>query len=138
MSITLPEDRKRTGYSLIEVLFAMAIFSIGILAVAKMEMITAKSNRSANHITQALLLVESQMERLKNVTDVSELDALDGNQNAHIDASGNPGGIYTRTTRITNPLGGDFSRHIEVRVEWTRLGRNRRVALTSMTHGNGL
>lgn len=130
--------KRQRGFSLIEVMFAMAIFAIGILAVAKMELITAKSNRSAHQTTQALLLVESQIERLKNISDVSDLDAMDGDQNTNIDAFGNPGGIYTRTTHVTNPLGGDYSRRVEVSVEWTRLGRNRRVALSSLTHGNGL
>jgi prepilin-type N-terminal cleavage/methylation domain-containing protein len=131
-------NNKQSGFSLIEVVIALAIFSIGILAVAQMELLTSKTNRSAHHITQALLLVESHLERLRNVPDVALLDALDGNRNTNLDAFGNPGGIYTRTTRITNPLGGDFSRRIEVSVEWTRLGRNRRVSLASLTQGNGL
>ena len=123
---------------MIEVLFALAIFSIGILAVAKMELMTAKNNRSGDEITQATLLVESQMERLKNTTDVTTLDDLGILTEPNLDQFGNAGGIYTRTTRITNPLDGDFSRRIEITVEWTRLGRSRRVALTSLTHGNGL
>ena len=130
--------KSQRGFSLIEVMFAMAIFAIGILAVAKMELVTAKSNRSAHQITQALLLVESQLERLKNVSDVTTLDSMDGDKNVNIDALGNPGGIYTRTTHVTNPLGGDYSRRVEVSVEWTRQGRNRRVALSSLTQGNGL
>jgi prepilin-type N-terminal cleavage/methylation domain-containing protein len=130
--------KSQRGFSLIEVMFAMAIFAIGILAVAKMQLITSKSNRSAHQITQALLLVESQVERLKNVEDVTALDAIDGDTDNNIDALGNPGGIYTRTTHVTNPLGGSDTRRVEVSVEWTRQGRNRRVALSSLTQGNGL
>jgi len=125
----------QNGFSLIEVLFAMAIFSIGILAVAKMELLTAKNNRSGNEITQATLLVESHMERLKNISDVTDLGDLD---ETNLDQSGTPGGIFTRSTRITNPLGGDFSRQIEITVAWNKLGRSRQVVLTSLTHGNGL
>ena len=125
----------QNGFSLIEVLFAMAIFSIGILAVAKMELLTAKNNRSGNEITQATLLVESHMERLKNISDVTDL----GDQNeTNLDQFGNPGGIFTRSTRITNPLGGDFSRQIEITVAWNKLGRTRQVVLTTLTQGNGL
>ena len=136
--MTKVKIESQRGFSLIEVMFAMAIFAIGILAVAKMELVTASSNRSAHQLTQALLLVESQMERLKNVSDVTTLDAMDGDTNINIDALGNSGGIYTRTTHVTNPLGGDHSRRVEVTVEWTRQGRSRSVAMSSLTQGNGL
>lgn len=52
------------GFTFIEVLICMAIFSIGILAVAAMEVTAAKGNVSARRITEATALAESQIENL--------------------------------------------------------------------------
>ena len=52
------------GFTLIEVLIVMAIFSIGILAVAAMQMTSTKGNASARRMTEATALAENQIENL--------------------------------------------------------------------------
>jgi len=52
------------GFTLIEVLIVMSIFSIGILAVAAMQMTSTKSNASARRMTEATALAEKQIENL--------------------------------------------------------------------------
>lgn len=52
------------GFTLIEVLVAMAIFSIGILAVASMQLAGTKGSSSARFSTEAAVLAQSQMESL--------------------------------------------------------------------------
>ncbi len=52
------------GFTLIEVLVAMAIFSIGILAVASMQLAGTKGSSSARFSTEAAVLAHSQMESL--------------------------------------------------------------------------
>ena len=54
----------RNGFTLIEVLVAMAIFSIGILAVASMQLAGTKGSSSARFSTEAAVLAQSQMESL--------------------------------------------------------------------------
>ena len=55
-----------------------------------------------------------------------------------IDDQGNPGGIYTRSWTISDPLQPTpHARRIQVRVSWNRLGQNRAVVLTTITRGNG-
>jgi type IV pilus assembly protein PilV len=124
------------GFTLIEVLIAMAIFSIGILAVASMQLWNTKNNTTGNITTLATLLARDQMEQLKNVSDVTTL-ASDADPNNPIDENGNPGGIFTRSWVVTNPLGGSATRQIQVTVSWTKGGPNRSVVLTSITRGNG-
>jgi type IV pilus assembly protein PilV len=124
------------GFTLIEVLIALAIFSIGILAVANMQFWSVKNNTTGNLTTLAAMLARVRMEELKSVSDIATL--VDGaDPNNPIDADGNPGGIFNRSWTVTDPLGGGVTRRIEVTVSWNKLGRNRRVVLTTITRGNG-
>jgi type IV pilus modification protein PilV len=55
------------GYSLIEVLIAMAIFSIGILAVAALQISSTGSNSAARKITDATCYAEDRLETLMSL-----------------------------------------------------------------------
>lgn len=130
-----PVPSNRSGYSMVEVVITMAVFAIGALTVCQLLILTFQSNKTGNEITQAALLAEARMEALKNVPDISTLaSAVESNINHY----GQPGGIYTRITSITNPTGGDYSRQIVVTIRWVTKSRVRRVTLTSLTHGNGI
>lgn len=128
--------KRNKGFTLVEVLIAMAIFAIGILAVAKMQMWNTKNNTTGNIRTTATMLARAQMEELKSVADVTTL-VSNADPNNPVDEDGNAGGIYTRTWTVTNPLGGSDSRQIAVTVSWSRWGQNRSVVLASITRGNG-
>jgi len=52
------------GFTLIEVLIVLSIFSIGILAVTAMQMTSTKGNASSRRITEATALAENQIENL--------------------------------------------------------------------------
>ncbi len=124
------------GFTLVEVMMAIAIFAIGIMAVAKMQYWNVRNNTTGNMMTQATQLARAQIEALKNTSDVTTLtDGTDPNN--PIDVEGNPGGVYTREWTVTNPLGGNTSRRIVVTVSWRRKGQDRSVVLTSITRGNG-
>ena len=63
----LPGNKKQTnapGFTLIEVLIAMAIFAIGILAVTSMQIRSINQNTSARLQTEATTLAVDWMERL--------------------------------------------------------------------------
>jgi type IV pilus assembly protein PilV len=129
-----PEGNK--GFTLIEVLITIAIFAIGVLAVASMQYWSVRNTASGNIMTLASNLARAQMEELKSKPDVTAL--VDGaSPNNPIDADGNPGGIFTRTWVIANPLGGSTSRRIDVTVAWRRYGGIRSVMMTSISRGNG-
>ncbi len=124
------------GLTLLEVLIAMAVFVIGILAVASMQISSVRNNTTGNITTQATQLARAKMEELKNVSDVTTL-ASDTDPNNPLDEDGNAGGIFNRSWTVTNPLGGNISRQIVVTVGWNRRGQNRSVNLTTITRGNG-
>jgi len=126
--------RTQDGLTMVELSIAMAIMSIGLLAVAAMQFGTSRNNTEGNIYTQANLLAMSQLELLKN-QDVSFLLAGSYTEASTVDEYGEPGGIYTRRWTITDI--GTMARELTVTVEWTRLGRTRSVQVTSNTRGNG-
>ncbi len=128
--------KNERGFSLIEVMIALVIFSIGILAVAQLQFWNIRNNTTGNITTMATLLARQKMEELKSRADVTTLNS-DADADNPINADGSAGGIFTRTWTVSNPLGGSTSRHLAVTVSWSRRGQNRSVVLTSMTRGNG-
>ena len=115
------------GFTLIEVLIAMAIFSIGILAVGSMQLSNTKNNTTGNIMTGATMLARQKIEELKNL-DRSDLDTADGNDTV---------GIYSRDWVTDSVPGSSTAYKIIVTVSWTRRGPERSVVLESITRGNG-
>ena len=89
----------QNGFSLIEILIAMAILALAMLAAATMQLGSIRNNASGNTVTQANMLAKAQMEVLKNTPDIA--DITDGDE-LNIDADGQPGGIYNRSWRVVN------------------------------------
>jgi type IV pilus assembly protein PilV len=116
------------GFSLIEVLIAMAIFSIGVLAVGTLILATSRNNTNGNILSQATMLARAKIEEKKREADAGSLS--DGAETeTNIDMQGNPGGIYTRECGISTV---GSSRQIQVTVSWTRQGQSRSVVLTTL------
>jgi len=117
------------AFTLIEVLVAMAIFSIGILAVGTLILSTARNNSNGNALTEATMLARAKIEEKKRAADAGPLsNSCDPSET--VDDQGNPGGIYTRTCCISD--GGNNTQQIQVTVSWTRQGKSRNVVLTTL------
>jgi Tfp pilus assembly protein PilV len=132
------KSTNQKGYMLIEALISIAIFSIGFLAVANMVFSATRNNTRGNILTQANMLARQQLEQLKNTQDITTLPSdPTTTTEVGLDANGDPGGIYTRTTTIEDTLKFNTSRAVEVTVNWTWLGDNRSIVLRTITKGNG-
>ena len=125
------------GFSLIELMIAMAILAFGMLAAASMQYSAISNNTKGNIYTQANMLAKIKLEYLKNL-EISSDELLAGNYNdpTMIDDHEQPGGIYTRDWLIEDL--GSQARTITVTVQWTRLGETRSVRLVSNTRGSGV
>lgn len=129
--------RSANGFSLIEMLIAMCVLAIGMLAAASLQYSTVRNNTTGNTATQANMLAKATIEMLKSQNIESTTLAVgDYVDPSPVDASGNPGGIYNRTWRI-DPLGAS-TRRISVTVAWTKFGSTRQVTMRSNTMGNGV
>lgn len=60
--------RNEGGFSLIEVLISLTILSVGLLAVAGMQITSIKGNFSSGNVTNATVLAQSKLEDLKNLS----------------------------------------------------------------------
>ena len=93
------------GFTLIEILIAITVFAIGILAVGKMQITAIQGNSRANYLTEAATIAQSKMEELISLDYNDSLlddDDLDGtNQDADdddgIDDGGNDFGLNDNT-----------------------------------------
>ena len=75
---TIREKRGQQGFTLIEVLIALAIFSVGMLAVGAMQITSTNSNASARIHTEEYTWVVDQIERLTALDyDLGDLTAGD-------------------------------------------------------------
>lgn len=126
------------GYMMVEALIAIAIFTVGFLAVATLVVSVSRNNTIGNQLTEANMLAKTKLEILKS-EDIQSAALVAGNYTdpSPLDAYGNPGGIYTRTWTIQDALGFNTSREITVTVDWSSRGRHRRVVLSTITKGNG-
>jgi len=127
--------KNENGFSLIEVLIAMAILAIGMLAAASMQYSAIRNNTKGNIYTQANMLAKARLEALKN-QDIDALVAGTYSDSSTLDANGQAGGIYHRSWTITNFS--DQARRIAVTVQWTKSGRTDHVVISSNTRGNGV
>jgi prepilin-type N-terminal cleavage/methylation domain-containing protein len=129
---------EKHGFTLIEVLIAMAIFSIGILSVASLQLFSTKNTTTANIMTQATMLARAQIEYLHSSDIATSADLALGHHNDPdnpIDENGIAGGIFMRSWRVSAGSG-PSSREIEVTVNWNRRGQNRNVVLSTITRGD--
>lgn len=126
----------QSGFTFIELLIAMAILAIGMMAAVSMQISSTRNNTRGDIVTQATMLAKTQLENLKS-RDISNLTAgTVQDPNNPIDAEGQNGGIYTRSWTIDNLGAG--AREITVRVQWNRLGRPGAVEISSNTQGGGV
>jgi len=123
----------KNGFSLVELLIALAILALSMLAAASMQYGSIRNNTSGNMATQANMLAKAKMEELNNTTDLATL--IDDGENG-INAEGQPGGPYNRRWTIQNL--GTTARHITVTVQWTKGSRIHTISISSNTRGNGV
>jgi len=133
-----PRPGNPGGYLILEIMIAVAVFAVGFLAIGTLVVSTSANNTKGNIVTQATLLAAETIEDLKSSVDITGVAPGTYNDGHPVDAHGNPGGIFNRSWVVSDPLGFNSSRRVQVSVSWTRLGRSRTVQLDTIIRGNGI
>ncbi len=111
---------RQRGFSLIEILIALVILSIALLALAGLMATTTRNNAAGGHLTEAATLAQDMLERLM----LTPLNILTDNGMAagapQVDNPvGSTGITYTRTWTCTQPIPPVNTFHIiTVTVSW--------------------
>ena len=105
----------QSGFTLLEVLIALLIFSVGILGVKTMQLTSIKGNSKANRITAASNVAVDHLETFLTLdysdpkladTD-GDLTPLDGVNDVFLSVSVNHSTMDTKTIKIfVEPIGG--------------------------------
>ena len=125
------------GFTLLEVLFAIVIVAVGLLAVAHMQLTAIQGNKAGGNLSVAIHLAEQELERLK-ASSFNGPDLAPGNHvdpNNPVNSNGNPGGIFTREWLVEDYT--TSSKRITITVRWGELLRTRSATLTTITQGGG-
>ena len=141
------------GFSLLELLIAMAIFSIGLLGIVKLQMQSGIGNSGARNMSTAVNLARNKIEEIKKVreyyipttggTEVVGTDLIDpdgGNDlgnwttpdhsdGASLAEDGTPGGMFTRAWNVVDDMPETNMKSVRVRVSWVEGTVTRSVVL---------
>jgi len=108
------------GFTLIEILMALAVFSIGILGVASMQILSVNYNGYARRTTEATTIVTELIERTMTLPyDANDLDPA--NNPRQVTA-----GIYTVTWNVTDNVD---NKTINMTVSWPERRTTKSIAL---------
>jgi type IV pilus modification protein PilV len=113
-----------SGFTMIEVLVAILILTIGIVSAIMMQTSAIHGNQYGNKITQATFLAEDKIEEIKNSSDIGS--EVGGTSQT---------GIFTQSWQFTAASGS--ARRITVTVSWAEQGSTRQVVLNTITRGKG-
>ena len=143
---------KEEGYTLVEILIAIAILAFGLLAVATMQVTAIKTNATASGMSQGVTLAQAKVEELMNLpyghTDLLDADGDGTDQDLDNDGVDDSGGNFglNDTVGESDKVQGTNGRYkiywnvavgepavnskrIRVIVTWTEKGRDKRIAL---------
>lgn len=125
MKFRYPPDNK--GFTLIELLIAMLILSVGLLAVAGLQVTAIQGNASAKWVTAATTLAEEKMEELKS----SGFSGLSNTAwTAPVTVSLAGAGTFSRRFQITEPSPGNL-KLVDIRVTWPTILGTKQVDISS-------
>ena len=104
------------GFSLVEVLIALLILSISLLALAGLMMTTTRNSSFGGHMTEASTFAQDKLEQLR-------VSPWAGIASGNDTALGSTGITYTRTWTVT-PNGDGNQRWVTITLSWTDPTKN--------------
>jgi type IV pilus assembly protein PilV len=116
--------KEQNGFTLLEIIIAIFIFSIGLLAVASMQMTAIKGNYFSGTLTEASNWATDQMERLMSLPYADD-DLAAGDHSDDLRQEG----IYGITWNVLEDDTTNNTKTINITVAWTDRGSQRTLIL---------
>jgi type IV pilus assembly protein PilV len=85
------------GFTLLEILIAITILSVGLLALAEMTVYVIRSNAVGNKVTDATVMAQDKLEKLRNLA-YSDTQLSNGGDNNDVSTD-----IHSNTALFTSP-----------------------------------
>jgi type IV pilus assembly protein PilV len=126
----VPTGNHSRGFTLLEVLVAIAVLAVGLLGMATLVGSVINYNQLAQHVTTATTLAQDRIEELKNTgyDNIAEGSSTEAN----IDALGDAGGVYNRSTEVDEDAVFQNTKTVEVTVSWDWKGNTHNVVLNTI------
>lgn len=126
----VPTGNHSRGFTLLEVLVAIALLAVGLLGMATLVGSVINYNQLAQHVTTATTLAQDRIEELKNTgyDNIAEGSSTEAN----IDALGDAGGVYNRSTEVDEDAVFQNTKTVEVTVSWDWKGNTHNVVLNTI------
>ncbi len=141
---TIDEENQK-GFSLIEVMIAMGLLSIGLLAVLSLQLSSSQFNTGGNLTTIANMITQKRIEEV-SIASINDATSILGQEtgeespiieeNVDCDGYESPSGIFRRQTWVTTDPDSSSLKRIKVSVSWTRNGSPKSVTYSVLTRGN--
>ena len=120
----MSEFRNNKGFTLVEIMVAIAILTIALLGLVSVTIMVIKGNSFSQTMTTATTLGKDKMEQLKNTGYTNLTGGTD-----------TVAPIYTRTWTVTNNSPAADMKTIVVTVQWNWQGALHNVPLTTIVAG---
>ena len=105
---------KSKGFTLIEILVALIILAISLLALAGLMVTTTTNNSYGGHLTEATTFAQDRLEELRATAWNNIVSGADTRTGAN-------GIVYTRTWTVATNVGGNL-RTIAITINWNDKG----------------
>jgi type IV pilus assembly protein PilV len=121
------------GFTLLEVLVAVAIVGIGFLAAASMQGTSVSGNSKSRYWTYATYLAQDKIEEFRK-TDFEDITTA-GSPEENIDIFGTAGGLFTRTWAIADNQPAALMKTITITITWQERGADHSLTMVSVILG---
>jgi len=121
--------KKSDGFTLLEVMIALVILSVGLLGLAALQLVAIKGNSFSSEMTTATMIAQERAEMLKN-RPYTDLDLVQGTHNA---VGSSKGVQYAITWEVTDNTPATDMKLIELSVSWQSARQGQASAATAVT-----